>query len=394
MTELRTKPKSTPQNDAWEAYLDVDKYGHTTLSSIEFTTTNLCNMRCRHCAVGHTLTHKDPKALPLELLLKRLEEVPTLRTMSITGGEPMMSLKSVENYVLPLLKYAHERGMYTQINSNLTLDLERYKLIAPYLDVLHISHNWGTVEEFIDTGFAMMERKPSREQRKTLFDRMITNSKALSEMGVLVSAETMINKNTLPHLEKIHKQVVEEMGCQRHEIHPMYDSGFVGMTEPTEIQNSLHSMYPSDFANSLQVATLEEIRSAIHRLLDYRQNNTWMLFGTLPFYACSNHEEDLQLLKRLYEEKNVTVRNDPDGRSRLNVNIFDGSIIVTDFGDAPSLGNIQTTSLEHAYKTWNASTLADELNCHCPAVKCLGPNILVKDTYYQNVSFKNKKSKL
>ncbi|WP_088103188.1 radical SAM/CxCxxxxC motif protein YfkAB [Halalkalibacter urbisdiaboli] len=394
MTELRTKLKSTPQNDAWEAYLDIDKYGKTTLSSIEFTTTNLCNMRCRHCAVGHTLSHKDPKALPLELLLQRLEEVPTLRTMSITGGEPMMSLKSVENYVLPLLKYAHERGMYTQINSNLTLDLDRYRLIAPYLDVLHISHNWGTEDEFIDTGFAMMERKPTREQRKALFDKMIVNSKALSEMGVLVSAETMINMNTLPHLEKIHKQVVEEMGCKRHEIHPMYDSGFVGMTEPTKMQDVKYSMYPSDFASQLEVASLEEIREGIHRLLDTRNPETWMLFGTLPFYPCSSEEEDLILQKRLYSEKNVTVRNDPDGRSRLNVNIFDGNIIVTDFGDTPLLGNIQTTKLEDAYHTWQASSTAKSLSCHCPSVKCLGPNVLVKDTYYRDIDFSTRKSKL
>jgi len=385
-----TKSKQTPDTDAWEAYLDVEQHSKSTLSSIEFTTTNLCNMRCRHCAVGHTLSHKDPKALPLELLIQRLEEVPTLRTMSITGGEPMMSLKSVENYVLPLLKYAHERGMYTQINSNLTLDLDRYRIIAPYLDVLHISHNWGTEDEFIDTGFAMMERKPTREQRKALFDKMITNSKALSEMGVLVSAETMINKNTLPHLEKIHKQVVEDMGCKRHEIHPMYDSGFVGMTAPQKMQDSLQS----DFASSLEVASLEEIRSGIHRLLDVRSQNVWMLFGTLPFYPCSDNEADLSLQKRLYQEKNVTVRNDPDGRSRLNVNIFDGNIIVTDFGDTPPLGNIQSTPLEDAYSTWMNSSLAKSLNCHCPSVQCLGPNVLVKDAYYPSVDFTKKKTNI
>ena len=32
-------------------------------------------MRCEHCAVGYTLQPKDPNALPLELLLKRLDEV-------------------------------------------------------------------------------------------------------------------------------------------------------------------------------------------------------------------------------------------------------------------------------------------------------------------------------
>ena len=394
MNKQVTKPKSSPKNDPWEAYLDVEQYGKPTLSGIEFTTTHLCNMRCRHCAVGHTLQHKDPKALPLELLLQRLDELPTLRTMSITGGEPLLSLKSVENYVIPLLKYAHSRGIYTQINSNLTLELDRYKLISPYLDVLHISHNWVTEDEFIDTGFVMMERKPAREQRKALFDRMITNSKALSDLGVLISAETMINNRTAHCLEKIHKQVVEDMGCMRHEIHPMYDSGYVNMAAFSTTKNSLHPMYPSDFASHLEMLSLDEIRGAIHHLLDVRDEDVWMLFGTLPFYACSSNPEDLRLLERLYKGRNVTVRNDPDGRSRLNVNIFTGDIIVTDFGDIPKLGTIQSTSLQEAYDNWKSTKAAREVSCHCPGVACLGPNILVKNSYYQNEDFTGKKAKI
>lgn len=363
----------TPSFDPWEAYLDVEQYGEMTLTNVEFTTTTLCNMRCEHCAVGYTLQPKDPDALPLELLIRRLEEIPHLRSISITGGEPMLSKKSVTDYVVPLLKYAHERGVRTQINSNLTLDLARYELIVPYLDVLHISHNWGTIDDFVEGGFAMMERKPSYEQRAKYFQRMIDNSKALTKAGVIVSAETMLNKRTLPHIENIHKQIVEEMNCQRHEVHPMY---------------------PSDFASNLEVLSLEEMRDAIHRLLDIRDENVWMLFGTLPFYACSSNEEDLALLKKLYAAKNVTVRNDPDGRSRLNVNIFNGDIIVTDFGDTPALGNIQTTSLPEAYNKWNESNIAKQLSCHCPAVQCLGPNILVKNAYYPNVNFSTKSAVL
>ncbi|KSU80886.1 radical SAM/CxCxxxxC motif protein YfkAB [Fictibacillus enclensis] len=353
------------QNDPWEAYLDVEKHGTMRLSNIEVTTTTLCNMRCAHCAVGYTLNVKDPEPLPLELLIGRLDEIPELRSFSITGGEPMMSKKSVENYVVPLLRYATSRGARTQINSNLTLDLERYEPILPFLDVLHISHNWGTIEDFAEIGFAQMERKPSMEQRAALFDRMVHNAQELTKRGVLVSAETMLNKTTLPYLEKIHNHI-QEMGCQRHEIHPMY---------------------PSDFASSLQVLSLEDTRSAIHRLLDVRNSDVWMLFGTLPFYPCSAENEDLELLNRLYAEKNVTVRNDPDGRSRLNVNLFDGEIIVTDFGDTPSLGNIQTTSFPEAYEAWLNTSAAKSVNCHCPAVKCLGPNLLVKDTYYKEVDF-------
>lgn len=362
-----------PEYDPWEAYLDVKEHGQMTLSNIEFTTTTLCNMRCEHCAVGYTLQPKDPDALPLELLIKRLEEIPTLRAMSITGGEPMFSKKSIENYVLPLLQYAHERGVRTQINSNLTLDTERYLKIAPYLDVLHISHNWGTPDEFIDIGFANALRKPTREARKKLFDRMIENSRILAEEGVMVSAETMLNKRTLPYLEHIHHQVVEEMKCARHEIHPMY---------------------PSDFAENLEVLTLDEMRGAIHHLLDIRSEDVWMLFGTLPFYPCSANEEDLKLLQRLYKSKNVTVRNDPDGRSRLNVNIFSGDVIVTDFGDTPPLGNIQHDTLPGMFEKWMEQPIAKSLNCHCPAVQCLGPNILVKNKYYPQTDFTMRKSRL
>ncbi|UCZ54066.1 radical SAM/CxCxxxxC motif protein YfkAB [Bacillus shivajii] len=367
---MKTLRPITPSYDPWEAYLDIKEYGEQRLTNVEFTTTNLCNMRCEHCAVGYSLQTKDPDALPLELLLQRLDEIPHLRSLSITGGEPMLSIKSVKNYVVPLLKYAHERGVRTQINSNLTMPIERYERIIPYLDVLHISHNYGSVEDFAEIGFAVMDRKPTFEQRKAYFDRMVENSRYLTKQGVTVSAETMINKRTLPHLEQIHDQIID-MGCQRHEVHPMY---------------------PSDFASILSIASLSEIREGIHRLLDHRNPNVWMLFGTLPFYPCNSNEEDQALLARLYNEKNVTVRNDPDGRSRLNVDIFDGTINVTDFHDAKPLGNIQETKLPEAYNRWKESSLAKSIDCHCPAAECLGPNLLVKNAYYKDIDFTKRKA--
>ena len=37
--------------------------------------------------------------------------------------------------------------------------------------------------------------------------------------------------------------------------------------------------------------------------------------------------------------------NDPDGRSRLNVNVFSGDVIVTDFGDENgTISNIKQTN--------------------------------------------------
>ncbi|MCR6105853.1 radical SAM/CxCxxxxC motif protein YfkAB [Salipaludibacillus agaradhaerens] len=362
----------SPSNDPWEAYVDIKEYGKPQLTNIEFTTTNLCNMRCEHCAVGYSLLTKDPEALPLQLFIDKLDEIPHLRAFSITGGEPMMSMKSVKEYVVPLLKYAHDRGARTQINSNLTMPLERYDLITPYLDVLHISHNYGSVDDFVDIGFAVMDRKPMLKQREAYFERMVENSQALSKQGVFISAETMLNRRTLPHLEKIHDQIVA-MGCRRHEVHPMY---------------------PSNFASDLTIASLEDIRKGIHRLLDHRNKQMWMLFGTLPFYACSHNDEDLSLLNRLYSTENVTVRNDPDGRSRLNVSIFDGSIHVTDFASEGALGSIHHQSLPEAFEKWQRTETAKSLSCHCPAVECLGPNLLVKNAYYSNVDFHEQKAQI
>lgn len=370
---MDVKEQISPAYDPWEAYFDIEQFGKLTLTNIEFTTTYLCNMRCEHCAVGYTLQTSDPEPLPVDLLIRRLDEIPSLKTMSITGGEPMLNKKSLENYVIPLLEYAHSRGLRTQLNSNLTQDISRYYKIIPYLDVLHISHNWGTVEDFAEGGFKMMEKKPSFEQRAALFQRMIDNSRILAEEGVMVSAETMISKRTLPYLEKIHHQIAEEMKCSRHEVHPMYKS---------------------DFAASLEELSLDDIREAIHHLLDVRNENVWMLFGTLPFYPCSDNEEDLHLLERIYKSKNVTVRNDPDGRSRLNINIFTGEVIVTDFGDAPPLGNIKEEALDHIFAKWLNTPLAKSLNCHCPSVRCLGPNVLVKNIYYKEMDFQDRKSKL
>ncbi|CAM3832030.1 radical SAM/CxCxxxxC motif protein YfkAB [Alkalicoccus chagannorensis] len=362
-----------PSNDPWEAYLDIEDHGRSVLSNIEFTTTNICNMRCEHCAVGYSLQTKDPdEALPAAYLIEKLEDIPHLRALSITGGEPMMNMKSVKNYVVPLLRYAHERGVRTQINSNLTMPLKRYELILPYLDVLHISHNYGSMEDFKHIGFGAMESKPPEEVREKYFHRMVENSRELARSGVMISAETMLNTRTLPHLESIHEQIAG-MGAVRHEVHPMY---------------------PTSFAEHLTTAELGDIREGIHRLLDARNQDMWMLFGTLPFYPCSSEEKDLKLLERMYREPNVTIRNDPDGRSRLNVNIFDGSIHVTDFHSDGALGSIEDQSLPEAFDRWRQSATSRSLSCHCPAVSCLGPNLLVKNTYYKNVDFLQRSSKI
>src|SRR5690606_17758912 len=138
--------------------------------------------------------------------------------------------------------------------------------------------------------FAKTGRTVSLAQADKLFQMMMENAKRLAAEGVFVSAESMINIRTWKNLGDIHR-LIGEMGCLRHEVHPMY---------------------ASDFARDMELLSLKQIRQAIHSLLDERDEQMWMLFGTLPFFACSPDEEDRELILRLRNAKNVSVRNDPD----------------------------------------------------------------------------------
>ncbi|MDR4174474.1 YfkD family protein, partial [Bacillus nitratireducens] len=72
---------------------------------------------------------------------------------------------------------------------------------------------------------------------------------------------------------------------------------------------------------------------------------------------------------------------------QVNRNVYDNR-----GGDRlyPLLGNIQSNTLQEAYEKWSASKTAKSLSCHCPAVKCLGPNVLVKNSYYPTEDFLSK----
>lgn len=356
--------------DPWDPLVSLRQHGRHVLTSVEFTVSNLCNMRCEHCAVGDTLTMSEPEKIPLDTMLMKLDQVEHLQTISITGGEPTYSVSTVQEYIIPLLQYAQSRGIRSQLNSNLTLNRSRYEEIAPYLDVMHISFNYLDANDFNEIGFTRANRSISHETTSRIYEQMMENAQYLSSNGLYISAESMINYRTHDRLPQIHR-LIAQMGCKRHEVHPMY---------------------PSSFASQLPVLSLERIRESIHSLLDHRDPDIWMLFGTLPMYRCNDNPEDQRLLKRLASEPNVTVRNDPDGRNRLNVNVFTGDVFVTDFADVPPLGSVHHDSLDHVFECWMEHPLYKRISCYCPEASCCGPNLLVADTYYKDIDFKQRKA--
>lgn len=366
---MELKERLGPANDPWEPELNR-RHGRHRLTSVEITVTNRCNMRCHHCAVGETLVMLEPERIPLASLLRRLDEAESLRTLSITGGEPSENLTTLQEYVLPLLRYARQRGVKTQVNTNLTFDLERYEQIAPFVDVMHISWNYSGLEDFHRIAWGHGRQHVTMAASEKLYTRIIDNTRALTRAGHFVSAESMVNRETAPHLGSMNR-FIADLGCRRHEVHPMY---------------------PVDWATDLPILPLDEYRTAVDRFLDERDPDLWVLFGTFPFVACSPLPEDRALLAKAKAAPNVSLRNCPDGRNRVNINAFTGDVYVTDFADIPALGNLRSDTLDEVFERWQAHPAFAPYNCYCPEAGCTGPNLIVAHTYYPGTDFRVRKA--
>jgi radical SAM protein with 4Fe4S-binding SPASM domain len=85
-------------------------------------------------------------ALPLDLFRRLLDEVPTLRRLTLQGlGEPLLS-----PYLLDMIAAASARGVTVGFNSNATLLRRRVadELVAAGLDWLHVSLDGSRAQSF------------------------------------------------------------------------------------------------------------------------------------------------------------------------------------------------------------------------------------------------------
>lgn len=351
--------------DPWEPMQHRQRPEVAVLSSMEVTVTDLCNLRCAHCAVGDQLTARETFRLPVETLIAALEQAPHLRALSLTGGEPFVSREVVDGWVVPLLRYAKDRGLATQVNTNLTLGVDRYLPLEGLIDVLHISWNYRNANDFAATAGL------PAAAAAVLYERLLDNMGALAARGWFVSAESMMTEQTMGHLGAFNRLLAAH-GCRRHEIHPRY---------------------PVSWAARLPVLGLAEMAEAVERLLDERDPDVWVLFGTFPFLACSPDPAHRALWERVQTTPNVTIRNDPDGRSRLNVDGTSGNIRVTDFGDPVPLGNILAgDTLQDAFARYQEDAAYARHRCVCPEAHCLGPNGMVAETYFPDIDFSERRA--
>ena len=89
-----------------------------------------CNLRCHYCDTD--FEHDYVEYSPQELLeVVNQFDLNTIDSISLTGGEPLLSVDFLEKF-LPLLK---EKGLKIYLETNATLP-DELKRILPYIDVI------------------------------------------------------------------------------------------------------------------------------------------------------------------------------------------------------------------------------------------------------------------
>jgi radical SAM protein with 4Fe4S-binding SPASM domain len=110
---------------------------------LQLEITSACNLRCTMCLVRYRPpVNKLAGAMPLELFTRIVDEVPTLRRLTLQGlGEPLLS-----PHLMRMLRYASDRDIAVGFNTNATL-LTRARadaLVQTRLSWLHVSLDGAT----------------------------------------------------------------------------------------------------------------------------------------------------------------------------------------------------------------------------------------------------------
>lgn len=115
--------------------------------ALQVEVTSACNLRCAMCLVRYRPpVNKLAGAMPLSMLRGLLDDLPGLRQLTLQGlGEPLLAPD-----LLPMVRYARQRGVRVGFNSNATLLNRRRaaELVESGLDWLHVSLDGADAETF------------------------------------------------------------------------------------------------------------------------------------------------------------------------------------------------------------------------------------------------------
>lgn len=325
------------------------------LTFVELGVTSACNLKCAYCGEFENPIYASRHAATRDIsdVIRALDELDTLRIISITGGEPLLSEPIIRNIVLPVLEFANAKGVYTQINSNLVVPEKHLELVAGKVSIIHTSINFFDAETFGD--IVLPGQRNSTIQR--LFEQLRGNFRMVADSMTALTAETLLYSSTLDRLGRIN-HLLAAWGADRQELQVPF---------PTKNPQFC-------------LPTMDELLSHLAAFIKARNQDLLVQLDCAPVWPCIADARQQQLLSVLESAPNLLIRSCPDGRSRLNLNL-DGEVRVTDFAETEPLGNIKSASLVEIFEAWKTSPLYRNYNCTCDA-RCLGPCILLADAYY------------
>ncbi len=138
---------------------------------------NICNLRCPLCPTGLGKLDFDPTVMTLDAFKMIIDKIPSLRiTMLYNWGEPFLNPS-----IFDMVRYAASLGIYTQIDSNFSLEKEQgffENIVTSGLSELRVSLDGASQEIY------------SRYRRNGEFARVLSNVQRVN------AAKKRLNKKT------------------------------------------------------------------------------------------------------------------------------------------------------------------------------------------------------
>ena len=173
--------------------------------SMTFILTNRCNYRCSYCNIPETAAGEMTQQ-QFEQAIDEFAAAGMLRA-SFSGGEAL-----IRSDAAAIIRYAHERGLYTSLNTNGSMVKRLLEDTADALDLVMVSLDGPEqVHDLV-------------RNRKGAFGNALAAIRGAAERGLTVTTITVLNRNNLHVVDDI-LGLAQEFGFWAY-FQPAYNDCF------------------------------------------------------------------------------------------------------------------------------------------------------------------------
>ena len=286
---------------------------------VKVVLTEKCNYRCDFCF------NKSGKQSNSQLSEKSVKKVISkvadagIEKIRFTGGEPLL-----RKDLLSILRFAKEQGLCVMLNTNCSL-----------IDEKNVPKLCRLVDDFLVSMHAFDAAAEKRLSGKDFFNKKISAVKLLAKNHAFIRAATILTRENIRDLDKMH-QLVESLAFDQWVL-----------------------LRPMPNAQNTSPISSNDVKFAVEKLLGFnserKKTGRFFIENALPFCSYKPEKVAMVALGAVHEDGNDSLVVDSSGK--IKPSYFSGTI----------LGNaLQDNFVE----CWNSSFMQQLRSMHFLPSEC------------------------